>query len=724
MNIVELYIQGTRVDLFKDEAITLTDSIQDVNDISKVFSPFTQQFSLPASKVNNRIFKHYYNNDIINGFDARFKIDSLIKMNGSDFRTGQIVLNSVSLENNKAFSYKIVFYSDTVLIKELFGEDELDALEPLTQWDFSRQNNNILNGFKFGLQSDGVIANSIANRNISLPLISLNKFYGYDPTNTITYGNLATDSFFTPLTPGAEPGIRDQIKPALKARLIIEAIQDHYDIEFNMQDEVVNGKTVTSFFGSDVFDELYLWLHRESTASTLPETEPPTFGLEYDFYGAKWNLSNSYYDYLSGTLPSSFLTSNGEFTVLQNQTITIRILLRNTSFDFLFDITVVDKITGETLWTQTNKENNAGVNNTLVLRDLDSGTLASRTYRLEIRTQTPSQTSWIGINTTAMTITTNINGVATDIGNWKSAGFSSSLWPLSNRPDIWILNYVPKLKVLDYLTTILKMFNLTAYTFRGSKKIYIQTLDDYMTLGNSYDVSKYIDTNKSMVNRNIPFSNINFEYAKALTQPSLRFLNSYGLQMGDLKYSAPDKYDGKTFTLKCPSQREVLINTVEYNTTNITGIVYGWWGNQDVPAKTVLGRPYFFFNKSIDTTSYPILSQNITRYNAPSNVSNNGNHTLNFGIEIDEYTNVINENSLFGRFYSQYIVQSFEEQARVIKFTAMLPMNILLNYQLNDILIINGQEYYINSIKTNLTTQKSDLELLTKQSDYTPSVLN
>jgi hypothetical protein len=194
--------------------------------------------------------------------------------------------------------------------------------------------------------------------------------------------------------------------------------------------------------------------------------------------------------------------------------------------------------------------------------------------------------------------------------------------------------------------------------------------------------------------------------------------------MGDLKYSAPDKYDGKTFTLKCPSQREVLINTVEYNTTNITGIVYGWWVNQDVPAKTVLGRPYFFFNKSIDTTSYPILSQNITRYNAPSNVSNNGNHTLNFGIEIDEYTNVINENSLFGRFYSQYIVQSFEEQARVIKFTAMLPMNILLNYQLNDILIINGQEYYINSIKTNLTTQKSDLELLTKQSDYTPSVLN
>ena len=71
----------------------------------------------------------------------------------------------------------------------------------------------------------------------------------------------------------------------------------------------------------------------------------------------------------------------------------------------------------------------------------------------------------------------------------------------------------------------------------------------------------------------------------------------------------------------------------------------------------------------------------------------------------------------------QYIIQSFEQQSRIVKFKAMLPMNILLNYNLNDTFIINGQQYYINSIKTNLTTQESDLELLTKQTDYTASVL-
>jgi len=58
-----------RVDFFNFEEIELTSSIQDVRDISKVFTDFSQEFSLPASKTNNKIFKHYYNVSIDNGFE-------------------------------------------------------------------------------------------------------------------------------------------------------------------------------------------------------------------------------------------------------------------------------------------------------------------------------------------------------------------------------------------------------------------------------------------------------------------------------------------------------------------------------------------------------------------------------------------------------------------------------------------------------------------------------
>ena len=59
--------------MFKDESVSLTQTIQNVRDIAKVFTNFTKTFSLPASKDNNKIFKHYYNFDINDGFDARKK---------------------------------------------------------------------------------------------------------------------------------------------------------------------------------------------------------------------------------------------------------------------------------------------------------------------------------------------------------------------------------------------------------------------------------------------------------------------------------------------------------------------------------------------------------------------------------------------------------------------------------------------------------------------------
>ena len=90
--IIQLYIQGQRVELFKDESITITDSIQNVKDIEKVFTAFTQSFSVPASKTNNKIFKHYYNFDIIGGFDARKKVPAFIEINSIQFRTGKIKL--------------------------------------------------------------------------------------------------------------------------------------------------------------------------------------------------------------------------------------------------------------------------------------------------------------------------------------------------------------------------------------------------------------------------------------------------------------------------------------------------------------------------------------------------------------------------------------------------------------------------------------------------------
>ena len=84
-NKVQLYIKNDsgdydRVDLYSDETIELTSKIQDLRDIGKIFTDFTQSFNVPASDTNNKIFRHFYNFNITGGaFDSRKKREAIIQ---------------------------------------------------------------------------------------------------------------------------------------------------------------------------------------------------------------------------------------------------------------------------------------------------------------------------------------------------------------------------------------------------------------------------------------------------------------------------------------------------------------------------------------------------------------------------------------------------------------------------------------------------------------------
>ena len=140
------------VDLFSDETISLTQTIQNVKDISKIFTPFSKSFSLPASKANNKLFKHYYNFDIDNGFDARKKVSAKIELNYIPFQEGKIQLQGVDMRNNKPYAYRVVFYGNTVNLKDILGEDKLSSLSWLS--GFKRTYN--ASQVKTDLQANGI----------------------------------------------------------------------------------------------------------------------------------------------------------------------------------------------------------------------------------------------------------------------------------------------------------------------------------------------------------------------------------------------------------------------------------------------------------------------------------------------------------------------------------------------------------------------------------------
>ena len=684
---VQLFIQDTRVDLFQDESISITDSIQNISDISVVFTPFSKQFNLPASQVNNRLFQHYYNFDIQNGFDARFTVDARIEINHTPFKSGKIRLNGVSMKDNLPHTYKVVFFGEPNSLKELFADEDLNALNGLSTYDISYSNSDFLQAFKVGLQSTGVDATNTANRNIVVPLILLKNYYTY---NTGSTNQLHNVNF---------PVLQPDLKPAIKLKRIIEAIQTQYDITFNMSDS----GSIKTFFGSDMFDELYLWLHREKSPISAPETDPPTFGVDTTTKNKKLTFAD-------------FTYSSGDGDVLTNDTL---IVDRGDSYSIRISVTpsvtkkaeviVKDIKTNELLYYKENISLTSGVSKTIPLINLTSGNLNQRTYDIQIRLNSESSITFSAVSML-------INKNATTSHNYTASNFTLG-------SNIFIQDYIPKMKVIEFLTGLFKMFNLVAYTKKDSSTIFVQTFDDFMTLGTTRDITQHIDISQSTIDRPVPYNQVNFRYSSPVTQTSIRFVNQFGQVFGDLNYSAPEKYDGQSFSQDVPFERTVLINQ-ETSSGETTGNILAWW--VDDGGSTALGKPYIFFNRVIDQSGvggYPITSLNLTAYNAPSNVSSDENHTLNFGAEYDEFNGDVNSNSLFSRFYEQYIIQTFNQNGRIIKVSANLPISFVLNYSVNDIIVINAQEYYINSIQTDLTTGKSQLELIVKKATYTNSVL-
>ena len=729
---VQLYIADTRVDLFKDESINITDSLQNILDISKIFTPFSQSFNLPASSTNNKLFEHYYNYHITDGFDARFQVDARIEINQVPFKKGKIRLDGVGMRNNLPYSYKVVFFGEPSNLNDLFGNEDLSSLNPLSAYDIEYNLSDLLNAFRTGLQSTLTLATSDSNRNIVLPLITLQNYYRYDTSGSGIANNLYTSSFAL---------LKKELKPAIKLKRIIEAIETQYGITFNMSDEitddfvlaensdnvitevnddfiVLESATVTtkSFFGSEMFDGLYLWLHREKTSKAAPGEAYS--GIDFNTRSKKLTLAD--FSYITGVCSSGDILVGGKLVVNSGESYSIRVRLDGSITSEQGKLIVKDKNTNELLYSEENVSFASGSTTTITITGLTSGTLDQRTYDIQFLIEDQEVQVFAANNTCgdeAMRIIKTVGGVATnhDYGN---AGFTLGY-------NVYIQDYIPKMKIIDFLTGLFKMFNLVAYTKLTSDTIYVETFDNFMSAGTTRDITKYIDINESTIDRSIPYSRVNFRYSEPVTQTSLDYIDKFSQVFGDLSYSAPEKYDGESFEQKLPFERSVLINIQDVSTatTQPSDIIQGWWVDAD--DKVALGKPFIFFNRNL-TTSNPIFSGTESTFNVPSNVSTDvsKNHTLNFNNEYDVYNKEVNTNSLFNRFYQQYIVQTFDKQNRIIKVKAQLPISFMLNYKLNDVIQIGTEEFYINSIRMNLTTGKSELELIVKTSTYTESVLS
>ena len=87
-------------------------------------------------------------------------------------------------------------------------------------------------------------------------------------------------------------------------------------------------------------------------------------------------------------------------------------------------------------------------------------------------------------------------------------------------------------------------------------------------------------------------------------------------------------------------------------------------------------------------------------------------YNLNFGIENNEWDNTQSENTLYQNYYKNYITSIFNPKRRLFKYSAILPLRILLQLKLNDILEIKNNYYRIDNFNINLLTRAVTLNLI------------
>ena len=685
-----------RIDLFDFESIELTSTIQDAQDIGEVFTDFSQTFKVPASKRNNKVFTHFYQSSLDNGFDSRIKQRAKLELGGIPFRNGFISLTESLFKNGKAESYSITFYGAIVSLKQIIGDDELKSLSGLSIFNHEYNLDNVWNGFETGLalDSNGDLVTS-TDRDIVYPSISFNNDWYYSSTEPIgeqqefNQGfskNLRTDDTSDDF---GDVGIKfTELKPAIKVKRIIEAIEETYStIQFS-----------DDFFNTSEFNELYLLLNKNK--------------------GDVQNLNNQLNENLVDKfVPEAF--DSATFTqMIDNSTV----VLSGEQTSYLSMQLSLDTISTEDYNVIIFNDGNE------IYRESHNGNVTINVFPTS-SPNTGRYTVYISA-ISAISFTEIEWNILYEVGSFNRPDINQKRYSTESSSDFTntftfnIPRQVPRLKVLDLLRGLFKMYNLTAYYEDGV--IVVDTLDNYYAGGSLIDLTRYLDNGEMNIKRSKLYSDIDFSFSDPKTFGVINQNEQTQDDFGDLKYQtlADGKnrslvFDGTKYKIQLPFEKGFFerLNDEGEATFTITDFSNGWIVDKDQSQTDI--APMLFYNvpTTVDSTVWKIgfidKLNYVTQFNRASNSNEAFTRSIHFGSEIDEYTGNINQNSLFALGYQKYITNLFSKNTRIMSAEFYLNLNTLVQYKLNDKIKIKGDFYRINSIKSNLNTGKSTLELIT-----------
>lgn len=665
MNIrFSLQIDGIPVDLFNDETIELNRQLKDLQDLSTVWTDYTQSFQIPASDTNNQIFSDWFDENVVLGaWNPNLGKDATLLIHSLPVYNGRIELIGCKFKDGIPELYNVVFYGTTKKILDSWGQNLLNSIS-WTAYNHTCNYTNILSSW------DGTLLGG----DILYPIADYNQGWRYSKMKGVN-GNIRDPR-------GIEV---DDLRPTIRLRAMLTTV-------FASANYVLSG----SFLTRPEMDTLYV----------LPmQTAGPLYDPQYSSPGtceAK-ALSYSCTQWMAGALkkkpiifsavianPSgNYNPATGIYTV--NRT-------GNYEFDILYDVTA------------------PGIpKQSIIFYFLVNGRPVSST-QAHVTTTSDER-----IYSSRLLQGDTIQVAYNCIGTWTmNMNFKCTVAPQGiNGNSIYMADTMPKVQIKDFVNGVLKTFNCILIP-TGDNTIEIHNINDWYMLGTMKNWSPFADV-KDISHDKLPIPKMIAMKHKEngmLASDYYRMVNTR--DYGSIEFNPLIDFPTDTFELETPfcvivpqQMDEINANGQKIRTTNLQIPVF-----MDQDSNSLqLDLTLFYYGGKL-SISDPYYFNNVNQYVLPLMTSYSAFPTLNatyslaFGLE----TTISGDaptSTLWDMYWSDYLSRMYSSQSRLVKITAVIPVGEWLNFKLNDTIAISGNYYKVQSMKYDMLTEVANLELIT-----------
>lgn len=706
----EIYVstdneQFYKLDLFKDEKITLKFIKKDSQDLSKVFAPFSQGFSVPATPKNLQIFNHFGDVNLVRSFNsATFKCK--IYLHGILNKVGELKIENLKYKNQKIETINVAFNSNLVSLKDTIGNDTLDTLSEQTiRWLPSDSYSTIRN------------ATTLGELTYYTPLVSRYRVWNYSAEETtvndnIHYkvGNSATGNRI----------IRtDELRPAVSVKSLFNLIKNKYNLNINLPLE-----------NRPEFANAYLWCNGENFK---PETTKLILKKNYsqggynNNYRAVVNLTDSSIDVTKGVNARYIkysLNFNGVLLLDNKPTASARIIL-------------VDKTTGERIGEQEFNFQN-GNNNPVDVDIFYPSPRTASTFSFFTFIECDTPVMW-GNNRSNLRFTIGTNIVGTLANGSYTANVSSNETGLHY---IKLLSALPETKISDFLASIFKTFNisifessdgsgaldfLTPTDLNNQSQIFAQSVKDYTAYVTKRDFDKKIISEVNYYN---------LKHKQPNYKSNIDFFNQFGKEYGQAMFPEVKPEKAKEYVIETNFS---IIPPVSVNGLPSLITAYGFTNSftnegglfRYEPNKEDLTLFYKQEPQGVNSLSCQnlnssgvLINDNLSRYQPSSPLGDGGAASINYGFSILTYQSVNYERTLYIEYYEELVQRMLNVNTLEHSFELTLPTRELVSsqgvtiqpngFRLQNEVIIQEQKYEISEMDIDLTTGQTKAKLLNK----------